>query len=297
MLSSILKKLGYLFFVFVLMTTGCMNITASSHAAEEELSLVAFALTANSQGDTVEGPIIITQAPPGATGVLAGEIQPTSTVTLAPGLVGILHTPTPKICETSTNQVPNVCEETGKYFFGDYYVELPRSSYINQLIIPDTIILHTDGQSGDRPEDWNTMTTYWGLGYDKSVHFAVSQDDVLQMLPMYTATVVHGIGVQPGYTIEGVYANYNTHSIQIEMAGRNYDLIVTGHTTPKMEEVIEITTQKTIDLVITLMTFYEIPIDNIKGHYQINVGSHDPGSLYFEQYFLPRLIEAWNARK
>lgn len=272
-----------------------MNFTASSHSTEEELSLVAFALTANSGGDAVEGPIS-TQAPPGAAEVLPQEFEPTSTVTLAPGLVGILHTPTPKICDSPSALIPNVCEETGKYYFGDYYVELPKSSYVNQLIIPDTIILHTDGQSGDHPESWNTMTTYWGLGYDKSVHFAVSQDGVLQMLPMYTATVVHGIGVEPRYTIEGIYANYNTRAIQIEMAGRYYDLVVTGHATPKMKEVIEITTQKTIDLVITLMTFYDIPIENIMGHYQINIGSRDPGSLYFEQYFIPRLIEAWKAR-
>jgi hypothetical protein len=293
---SFLKKPGYFFLVVVLLTTGCMNITASSHTTEEELSLVAFALTANSQGGAVESPIT-TQAPPGAPEVPAEEIQPTSTVTLAPGLVGILHTPTPKICDSPSKLLPNVCEETGKYYFGDYYVELPRSSYINQLIIPDTIILHTDGQSGDRPEAWNTMTTYWGLGYDKSVHFAVSQDGVLQMLPMYTATVMHGIGVEPGTTAEGIYANYNTHSIQIEMAGRNYDLIVTGHANPVMEEVVEVTTQKTIDLVVTLMAFYDIPIDNVLGHYQINAGNRDPGSLYFEQYFLPRLIEAWNSRK
>jgi hypothetical protein len=292
----VLKKIGFTFLVFAFLTTGCTNITASSYSDDEELSLVAFALTANSQNEMVEAQIS-TQAPPDTPFVPIGENLPTSTVTLAPGLVGILHTPTPKICETSTNQMPHVCEETGKYFFGDYYVELPRSSYINQLIVPDTIILHTDGQSGDRPEAWNTMSTYWGLGYDKSVHFSVSQDGVLQMLPMFTETVMHGIGVQPGFTPEGIYANYNSHSIHIEMAGRDYDLIVTGRATPKMEEVIAITTEKTINLVVTLMTFYDIPIDNIKGHYQINIGSRDPGNLYFEQYFLPRLIDAWNIRK
>lgn len=177
-------------------------------------------------------------------------------------------------------------------YFGDYYRELPETCYKNDLIKPDYIVIHTDDQSGDCPENWETKRTFRGLGQTKSSHFAVSQDGILQMLPMYEDNVVYAIGTAPQWDDSGIFHDYNAMSIQIEMGGRNFNDIITGTASETMVEVIEITTEKTIGLVVELMDFYEIPIENIVGHYQIGRGKTDPGNLYFEEYFIPNLITA-----
>jgi hypothetical protein len=283
------KKISFIILAFVLCITGCTDVTVTSQSADEELSPVAMALTQNSRQEPIDTP-----TPAQIAEVTPIDCEPTLVPTLASVPTDAAITTTPVVRETDPAPNIKVCEEGDKVFFGDNYIELPKGSYINQLIVPDTIVLHTDGQSGDYPEKWNTMTTYWGLGSEKSVHFAVSQDGILQMLPMYETTTLYGIGTTPFFTDENNIIDYNERSIQIEMAGRYYDDIVTGDASPKKIEVVEMTTHKTIDLVITLMEFYNIPIENIMGHYQINPGNTDPGRLYFEQYFLPLLIETWN---
>lgn len=182
-------------------------------------------------------------------------------------------------------------EENGeiKVFFGDFYRELPLSKNSNVKVIPDSIVIHTDGQSGNYPEKWNTMSTYWGLGDTKSVHFAVSQDGISQMLPMGETQIERCNGTLEQWNDNGDWVDYDGHSIQIEMGGRDFDYIMTGQASPKMVEVVEVTTGKTIDLVVSLMIFYDIPFENIVGHYQIGRGKIDPGYMYFEQYFLPLL--------
>jgi len=42
------------------------------------------------------------------------------------------------------------------------------------------------------------------------------------------------------------------------------------------------------------MLFYDIPIENVLGHDQIQKGKVDPGRLYMEQYFLPRLKDLYD---
>ena len=213
--------------------------------------------------------------------------SPETTVTVL-----VRETPTEEAVRTETPTVGiTEVDPDVPVFFGDFYKELPSTGYVNELVIPDTIVIHTDDQSGDYPENWSAWRTYNGLGGKRSVHFSVSQDGILQMLPMYGYEVMHCRGVLPQYTDEGIWTDYNAHSIQIEMGGRNYDYVVTGQASEEMAAIVEITTEKTIDLVIDLMDFYEIPITNVVGHYQIGRGKTDPGSLYFEQYFLPLLEE------
>lgn len=265
--------------------TGCEKVSAQNYVEHETAQLIVV---------------------PTKTVVLEDAPEPTSTPT--PNVNEVIEKPTPtatateyltptgyvEILETKEIELKKVQKlENGIVLFGESYKELPETCYINDLIKPDHIIIHTDDQSGDYPERWETIRTYWGLGQTKSVHFAVSQDGVLQMLPMYEEDVMHCIGTMPQYDDNGIWHDYNARSIQIEMGGRNYNYMVTGTASSKMVEVIEITTEKTINLVIELMDFYDIPIENILGHYHVGRGKTDPGDLYFEQYFIPNLIKTY----
>lgn len=171
--------------------------------------------------------------------------------------------------------------------FGSYYKILPPTSYIHRLVVPDTIVIHTDDQSGKTPEKWVSSRTWNGLAGredgGRSVHFGVGLDGVGQFLPMYKEGVMQ---------CRGAGSLYDSHSIQIEMAGRTYNYLVTGEASPEMVDSIVAITQETVDLVVVLMDIYDIPIENVIGHYQINgSGKTDPGNLFFEQYFLPLLRE------
>ncbi|MEN6299671.1 MAG: peptidoglycan recognition family protein [Anaerolineaceae bacterium] len=178
-------------------------------------------------------------------------------------------------------------------FFGDEYKELPEAEYVDEIIVPKLIIIHTDGQTINLPQNWNTESTFFGLGTGLSSHFAVSPDEILQMLPMYPHGVLHGSGAAPQYNDKGEYITYNNRSIHIEMTGYRYNDMITGYASPEMVTAIEKVTDKTTDLVVSLMVFYNIKIDNVLGHYQVNRGKADPGDLYFEKYFLPQLENKW----
>lgn len=181
----------------------------------------------------------------------------------------------PEPCRTGSEEI---C-------FGDYYKVLPKTAYVNKVVVPDTIVIHTDDQSGNTPERWVSTTTWNGLAGrnsgGRSTHFGVGLDGVGQFLPMYRTGVIQCRGA--GY-------DYDKHSIQIEMAGRTYNYMITGNAGPEMVRSIEIITAQTIDLVVSLMETYDIPIENVIGHYEVEgSGKTDPGNLYFEQYFLPAL--------
>ncbi len=168
--------------------------------------------------------------------------------------------------------------------FGDYYKLLPKNASPNRFIVPDTIVLHTDDQSGNTPKTWFTKTTYNGLSGGKlSVHFAVGLDGIGQFLAMYPEGVMQCRGA--GWAC-------NCHSIQIEMAGRTYNYMFNGKASPEMEESIKIITDQTLELVVALMITYDIPIENVIGHYQVKYsGKTDPGDVWLQEYFLPLLQE------
>lgn len=216
---------------------------------------------------------------------------------ISPSVTPAIATMTPENDYVQFPIPPSFFESDGKtlVFFGDKYKELPEAAYPTGNNVPDMIILHTDGQAEGSPENWNTETTYHGLGRYLSVHFAVSQDGILQMLPMYPDEVTNASGALPQYDQTGKKVTYNNHSIQIEMAGKGYNNLIARNASSKMIEVIQITTEKATDLVLSLMLFYDIPIESVVGHYQIGAGKVDPGNLYFEQYFLPLLKEKLEA--
>jgi hypothetical protein len=278
-----IKRLIYIVMVFSIVLTGCTGIVAGAGNIVNINDTPTEIFTNTSK---IEQPI------------LGNTEKPTSEPKSAPTETKKIETPEPTHTETPKPMEMPVSpifekEENNKVsvFFGDFYRELPLSKQVETMVIPDSIVIHTDDQSGDYPEKWNTMTTFYGLGTTKSVHFAVSQDGIAQMLPMEEVRVKRANGVLEQWDDNGDWLDYDGHSIQIEMGGRNYNHLVTGEASPVMVEVIEITTKKTIDLVISLMIFYDIPYENIVGHYQIGRGKTDPGNIYFEEYFLPLLKE------
>jgi len=186
-------------------------------------------------------------------------------------------------------------EDGERVYFGDDYKQLPEADTVDEIIVPELIIIHTDGQTANLPQNWNTDSTYHGLGEWYSVHFAVSQYDILQMLPMYTNGVLHGSGAAPQYNDQGEWVTYNNRSIHIEMAGHDYNALIAGWANPEMKQAITKTTDKATDLVVSLLWYYQIDPANVLGHYQVGRGKADPGNLYFEQYFLPQLQEKWEA--
>jgi hypothetical protein len=229
------------------------------------------------------------------TSVLKLAAAPTSTASPRPSASS---TPSPTPDPLSLLPVPprfETAEEGLRVYFGDAYKQLPEADTVDEIIVPELIILHTDGQTANLPRDWNTESTYQGLGEWYSVHFAVSQYDILQMLPMYPHGVLHGSGAAPQYNDQGEWVTYNNRSIHIEMSGHDYNALVAGWADPEMTEAIQKTTDKTTDLVVSLMWFYHIDPANVVGHYQVGRGKADPGNLYFEQYFLPQLMEKWEA--
>lgn len=213
--------------------------------------------------------------------------QASATPTLAPTPDPLALLPVQPRIETA--------DDGQRVYFGDAYKQLPEADIVDEIIVPELIIIHTDGQTANLPRDWSTESTYHGLGEWYSVHFAVSQYDILQMLPMYPDGVLHGSGAAPQYNDQGEWVTYNNRSIHIEMSGHNFNALIEGWANPEMTEAIEKTTDKTTDLVVSLLWFYHIDPTNVFGHYQVGRGKPDPGNLYFEQYFLPQLQEKWEA--
>lgn len=132
----------------------------------------------------------------------------------------------------------------------DDYQELPPDCYASHLIQPRAIILHWDGNRNGR-ELWKVAVTYQTLAYVRqSAHFAVDDRRVWQMLPMYPGRV------QESYGAKG----YNDIAINIEMAGRDFDV---PEFAPAPEQV-----RLTVRLVSQLMDYYHLPFENVLGHYE-----------------------------
>jgi hypothetical protein len=233
---------------------------------------------------------------PSLSSVVSATTMPTTTYvdTLVPSATPrptqtvVIQTETP--VNTAQAVKPYLeCSENGEgvICFGDYFNELPESSYKNVKITPLYIILHTDDAPGDEPTKWFSYRTWYGLaGRDdggRSVHFSVGLDGVGQFLRMYEKTVVR---------CRGSGEEYNPKTIQIEMSGRNYNYFITGENSPLADASIVQITSTTIDLVIRLMKQYNIPFDHVLGHYQVMDGRTDPGDRYFQEYFLPLLKAA-----
>ncbi|MBL8055478.1 MAG: N-acetylmuramoyl-L-alanine amidase [Anaerolineales bacterium] len=130
------------------------------------------------------------------------------------------------------------------------YHELPAGCYAENLIPPSELILHWDGNRHGR-ELWKVAVTYETLAYvQQSAHFAVDNQRVWQLLPMYQQRV------QESYGAKG----YNKIAVNIELAGRDFDL---PDFAPGDNQV-----RLTLRLVSQLMDFYAIPFEKVVGHYE-----------------------------
>jgi hypothetical protein len=164
--------------------------------------------------------------------------------------------PTP-VPRTTPLPGPPSTGEPRQYFVpaADYH-ELPASCYADSLIPPFEIILHWDGNQHGRAL-WLAPVTFDTLRFtQQSSHFAVDYKRAWQMLPMYQTVV------QQSYGAKG----YNWESINIEMAGTDFDL---PENQPPESEV-----QRTLQLVSLLMDYYRIDFQHVVGHYE-----RDPSRL------------------
>ena len=136
-------------------------------------------------------------APPASTAAPQLSASPTSAPTKDP--LSLL--PVPPRFENS--------DEGERVYFGDAYKQLPEADLVDEIIIPELIIIHTDGQTANLPRDWNTDSTYHGLGEWYSVHFAVSQYDILQMCQLEGG--VEAAAPAPQLHDQGEWGLYNVH--------------------------------------------------------------------------------------
>ncbi|HLD30556.1 MAG TPA: helix-hairpin-helix domain-containing protein, partial [bacterium] len=187
--------------------------------------------------------------------------------------------------------------------FSEDYRELP---FEDRLVTPAQIILHWDGQPG-APAGWNTRITYNGLSgvmerselledgtirveeRSTNSHFGVDRNGAVQFLPMYEGFV------QRSYGAFGYY-----DAINIEMAGNNFNYS-NGISNVPQEEL-----DHTLNLVVELMLQYDIPYDQVVGHYERDTytdqygtvherGKPDPGPAFME-YFRTLLAGRLNER-
>ena len=192
-------------------------------------------------------------------------------------------TPTPTPTPTQVSLPYVECPENGEDYicFGDYYKELPKTGWEDNNIIPKYIVLHWDGRPEKPYNKWLSTGTWFGLGSAKSSHFGVGIDGVGQFLPMFVDSVKQSKAADNWV--------FDAQCINIEIAGRNFNAIVNGEADDEMKTTIETVTNFTLELVVKLMRQYNISIENVLGHYQVLNGKVDPGDLWLQEYFLPKL--------
>jgi hypothetical protein len=180
---------------------------------------------------------------------------------------------TPVALSTPLTPVPTTNEPAQFFVPKSDYHELPPECYAQNLIQPLEIIVHWDGNQRGRAL-WLAPITFDTLRFtQQSSHFAVDYKRSWQLLPMYQTVV------QQSYGAKG----YNWESINIEMAGTDFDL--PGSQPPESE------VQRTVQLVSLLMDYYHIDFQHVAGHYERDPSlmKHDPG-VKFMAVFRQRLL-------
>jgi peptidoglycan/xylan/chitin deacetylase (PgdA/CDA1 family) len=144
-------------------------------------------------------------------------------------------------------------------------------------IVPLYITLHWDEQGG-APGGWNAEQTYkffklgdvtsypdpiTGMHFNYTSHFATGPDGILQFLRMYEHTV------QKSYAAKGFPSDIN-----IEMAGQDFH-VIDGET-----DVPDAELEYTLELVLSLMKQYNIPLENVVGHYEHDTYIKEDGTLW-----------------
>jgi len=196
-----------------------------------------------------------------------GDVTPSAPPTQPPAA-------TPIARSTPLAPVPNTIEQRQYFVPAADYHELPPECYAQNLIQPQEIIVHWDGNQRGRSL-WLAPVTFDTLRFtQQSSHFAVDYKQAWQLLPMYQTVVQQSFGAR----------GYNWESINIEMAGTDFDL--PGSPPPESE------VQRTVQLVSLLMDFYLIDEPHIAGHYERDPSfqKHDPG-IKFMAAFRQRLAD------
>jgi hypothetical protein len=169
---------------------------------------------------------------------------------------------------TPTTPNPTTTEPREYFVPRDDYHELPPECYEPNLIRPLEIIVHWDGNRKGRAL-WLAPITFETLKYlQQSVHFAVDNRRVWQMLPMYRTVVQESHGAK----------GYNWEAINIEMAGLDFDL---PENYPPESEI-----RLTVRLVSQLMDFYGIAFEHVVGHFERDPrgDKKDPGVKFMADF-------------
>ena len=157
---------------------------------------------------------------------------------------------------------------------------MPPDCYAQNLIRALEIIIHWDGNQHGRA-NWLAAITFDTLRFtEQSSHFGVDYKQALQFLPMYETVVQNSYGAR----------GYNWESINIEMAGTDFDLPANQ---PPESEVL-----RTLQLTSLLMDYYHIGFAHIAGHFERDPShtKHDPG-VKFMATFRQRLQDYRAARE
>jgi N-acetyl-anhydromuramyl-L-alanine amidase AmpD len=164
---------------------------------------------------------------------------------------------------------PTTTTEPPEYFVPlEQYHELPPECYEPNLIRPQEIIIHWDGNRQGR-DLWVAAITFETLKLlSQSSHFAVDKKRVWKMLPMYRTVVQESHGAK----------GYNWEAINVEMAGVDFDA---PDNAPPENEV-----RLTVRLTSLLMDFYGITFEHIAGHYERDDRGlkDDPGKKFMAAF-------------
>lgn len=158
---------------------------------------------------------------------------------------------------------------------------LPADNYyLQNLVRPLGIIIHTDDQPGNESDRWLSSRTYYGLlGRGINTTLAVGLDGVTQFVDMYPHFMVPNLGTMG-------FSNY----IGIEMCGRDYNDLFARNTSDAKKSVIREISGRTVDLILKLIKQYNINPNQVYGHYEAAAsGKTDPGREFMENYFRPLL--------
>ena len=199
----------------------------------------------------------------GGTLLARAPVPPTPRPTATPPLAA-----TPEARSTPATPVPTTTEARQYFVPAPNYHELPPDCYAQNLIQPQEIIVHWDGNQRGRAL-WLAPVTFDTLRFtQQSSHFAVDYKQAWQLLPMYRTVVQQSFGAR----------GYNWESINIEMAGTDFD---TPGSAPPDSEV-----QRTVRLVSLLMDYYQIDLQHIAGHYERDPSfqKHDPGIKFMAAF-------------
>ncbi len=150
-------------------------------------------------------------------------------------------------------------------------------NYQGGCIKPKMIVLHWSGAWTNAQATFNTLNER-----QLACQLATDNNVQLQMQQLYPSVAQKGQCVG-GYDQDGVF--YNTYIINNEITGYDFDRVLEDPLKYKEQyDMLMIETEKALQSTCWLMKQYQIPISQIKGHFQLNSDKSDPGRKYLNEF-------------